>query len=295
MNRRVIVFGKAGQLGCELVRVFTERGYQVSGFTRSELDVTDSARVEQAIASIDPSLVVNATAYNQVDLAEREPEAALACNAIAVRNLALACRQSDARLAHFSTDYVFDGTAGRPYTEEDPTHPLGAYGVSKLTGELYARAYLHEPLIIRTCGVFGPGGLRTARGNFVETMLRLARRREPIRVVEDFIASPTYAPDLAAKTADLVERNAGGVFHVGGGQAISWFDFAGMIFDSVGVSPELRATNEREHRTAAPRPKFSALSNSKMERLGIAPMPPLESALERYMAAREEVLISARR
>src|SRR5712664_693727 len=123
---------------------------------------------------------------------------------LGVRNLALACRQADARLVHFSTDYVFDGAAGRSYTEQDPTHPLGAYAVSKLAGELYAQAYLDAPLIVRTSGVFGPGGLKTARGNFIELMLRLASApsQQPIRVVEDHVASPTYAPVLAARTLD---------------------------------------------------------------------------------------------
>src|SRR6202034_829341 len=120
-------------------------------------------------------------------------------NALAVRNLALACRQIDARLVHYSTDYVFDGTLGRPYHETDQTHPLGAYAVSKLAGELYAQAYLDRPLIIRTSGVYGPAGRATNRGNFVEVMLRLAKGGQPIRVVQDLVASPAYAPLLAAR------------------------------------------------------------------------------------------------
>src|SRR6185295_12338005 len=124
---------------------------------------------------------------------------------------ALGCRQVDAQLVHFSTDYVFDGMASHPYVEEDMPHPLGAYAVSKLGGELYARAYLDNALVVRTSGVFGPGGLNTARGNFVELMLRLALSPQPIRVVEDHVASPTYAPELAARTIALMERNASGV------------------------------------------------------------------------------------
>jgi dTDP-4-dehydrorhamnose reductase len=222
-----------------------------------------------------------------VDVAEKEPMPAFAANGLAVRNLAMACRQLDTQLVHFSTDYVFDGNAGRAYTEEDRPRPLGAYGVSKLAGELYAQAYLEQPLVIRTCGVFGPGGLRTARGNFIETMLRLAVANRPIRVVEDHVASPTYAPLLAARAADLVERKQRGLFHVGGGTPISWFDFAATIFRVAGLRPELQATNEREYRTAARRPKYSALSNAKMERCGIEPMPPLEKAVEMYLSARE--------
>jgi dTDP-4-dehydrorhamnose reductase len=221
-----------------------------------------------------------------VDVAEKEPLAALQVNGLAVRNLALACRQVDARLVHFSTDYVFDGRAHHPYVEDDPTHPLGAYAVSKLAGELYAQAYLDRALIVRTSGVFGPGGLSTARGNFVELMLRLAGTGQPIRVVEDHVASPTFAPLLAARTIDLSERSQSGVFHVGGGTPISWFQFARMIFEVAGLEPMLLATNEREYRTAARRPRYSALSNAKMERVGLKPMPPLREAVESYFAHR---------
>jgi dTDP-4-dehydrorhamnose reductase len=207
-------------------------------------------------------------------------------NALAVRNLAMACRQVDAKLVHYSTDYVFDGTAGRMYTEEDRPHPLGAYAVSKLAGELYAQAYIESALVIRTSGVFGPGGLKTARGNFIETMLRQASAGRTIRLVEHHVASPTYAPYLAARTADLLELGQRGLFHVGGGTAISWFDYAQMIFRLAGVNADVKPTDEREYRTPARRPKFSALSNSKMESVGVAAMPPLEEAVRNYLDVR---------
>jgi dTDP-4-dehydrorhamnose reductase len=287
MPKRAAVFGALGQLGVELRAELERRGYQVAGFARVELDIQDAAKVERAIAGFDPSVVFNAAAYNMVDVAEREPDAALAANGLAVRNLALACRQNDARLVHFSTDYVFDGTLGRPYTEKDEVHPLGAYAVSKLVGELYAQAYLDRPLVIRTSGVFGPGGLRTARGNFPETMLRLAGSGKPIRVVEDHVASPTYAPALASRSIDLVERGLDGVFHVGGGEAISWFAYARLIFERAGIEVDLQPIDEREYRTAARRPKFSALDNARMRDCGIEPMPPLRDAVASYLAARK--------
>jgi dTDP-4-dehydrorhamnose reductase len=288
--KKVAVFGGAGQLGTELRAEFSARGYQVKAFDRSNADITDAARVEQALAEFDPAMVLNAAAYNQVDVAEKEPVAAFQVNALAVRNLAMACRQTDARLVHFSTDYVFDGLAGRAYREEDETHPLGAYAVSKLAGELYARAYLDQALIIRTSGVYGPAGLGTARGNFVEMMLRLAAKGQTIRVVEDHAASPTYAPALAARTADLVERGACGIFHLGGGSPISWFDWAAKIFSAAGLNPPLKPTTEREFRSPARRPKYSALSNAKAEALGIAPMPTLDEAIRTYLEARAERL-----
>jgi dTDP-4-dehydrorhamnose reductase len=284
--KRVAIFGSGGQLGVELKAEFARRGYEVAGFERGRVDITDPAQVETALASFDPALVLNSAAYNQVDVAEKEPQAAFLVNALAVRNLAIACRQLDARFVHFSTDYVFDGTAGRAYQEDDATHPLGAYAVSKLAGEIYAQAYLENALIVRTSGVYGPGGLDTARGNFVELMLRLASNGQPIRVVEDHAASPTFAPALASRTADLAERHATGVFHLGGGTPISWYDWAAKIFAAAGLNPPLKPTNEREFRTAARRPKYSALSNGKAEALGIHPMPGLDEAIGLYLEAR---------
>ncbi len=285
-EKKAVVFGCRGQLGVELVRELAARGYSVQGFDRSAVDITAAPDVERTLAREDPAAVFNAAAYNQVDVAETEPLAAFQANAVAVRNLAMACRQIDAALIHFSTDYVFDGASTRPYVETDTPHPLGAYAVSKLAGELFAQAYLEDPLIIRTSGVFGPGGLKTARGNFVELMLRLARNGQTVRVVEDHVASPTYAPALAARAIDLYERDERGLFHIGGGAAISWFDYARIIFRVAGLNPELKPTNEREYRTAARRPKYSALSNAKMESAGIEPMPPLEEAVRQYLAAR---------
>ena len=286
MSNNVVVFGAAGQLGVELVQLLKARGYTVHPFNRASVDITNYSLLEQTLGPLDPHAVINAAAYNQVDVAEQEPQAAYAANGLGVRNLAVACRQLDSLLVHFSTDYVFDGQLGRPYVEDDRTHPLGAYAVSKLAGELYAQAYLENPLIIRTSGVFGPGGLRTARGNFVELMLRLAQTGQPIRVVEDHVASPTYAPALAKVTIDLMESPHRGVLHAGGGEAISWFDFAKKIFQAAGLTPELRPTNEREYRTAARRPKYSALANARLAESGVAPMPPLDEALAAYMTER---------
>ncbi len=290
MAQRVAVFGSAGQLGVELMREFVSRGWDVRGWDREMVDITNPTAVEAAVASLDPAVVVNAAAYNQVDIAEKEPNAAFQVNALAVRNIALACRQSGSRLIHFSTDYVFDGKTDRPYVETDAPHPMGAYGVSKLAGELYAKAYLDAPLIIRTSGVFGPGGLATARGNFVELMLRLAASGQAIRVVEDHVASPAYAPALAARTVDMAEKNLTGTYHVGGGTPISWYEYAKIIFAEAGVNPELRPTSEREYRTAAKRPKYSALSNSKMEAAGLEKMPALDFAVRSYMQLRERMV-----
>jgi dTDP-4-dehydrorhamnose reductase len=286
VNGRVIVFGSAGQLGVELCGELTKRGYEVRAFERAALSIGDGEKVERALAEFEPFAVFNSAAYNQVDLAEREPLAAFEANALGVRNVAVACRQCGAQLIHFSTDYVFDGELGRAYRETDATHPLGAYAVSKLAGELYAQAYLADPIIVRTSGVFGPAGMKTARGNFPEMMLRLAREGKPLRILDDHIASPTYAPALASRSIDILERKLDGVFHVGGGQPVSWFDYAKLIFEKAGVEADLTPTNEGEYRTAARRPRYSALENARLRECGISPMPPLAVAVEEYLTKR---------
>lgn len=290
---KIAVFGCEGQLGVELVNEFRRRSTEVYAYNRREVDITDFRALESQLGLLDPDVVVNAAAYNKVDVAETEPQVAYAANGLAVRNLAMACRQLDARLVHFSTDYVFDGMAGRPYREEDGVRPLSAYGVSKLAGEFYALGYCDHSLVLRTSGVFGPHGVKTAGGNFVESMLRLASKGTPMRVVHDHVASPTYAPELARVTADLVERKELGVFHAGGGEPISWFDYAAMIFKLRGLTPELKATDEREYRTAAKRPKYSALENARLARVGVAPFPALQLQLQRYFAEREKITHSA--
>jgi dTDP-4-dehydrorhamnose reductase len=288
--RKVLIFGSAGQLGVELVNVFRSNGLEVKALTRANLDITDASAVERHITSFEPDLVVNSAAYNMVDVAEQEPAAAYAVNALAVRHMAVTCRQLDAFLVHFSTDYVFDGTAGRAYTEQDTVHPLGAYAVSKLAGEHYAQAYLDRVLVLRVSGVYGAGGVRTARSNFPELMLRLADGGKEIRVVEDHVASPSFAPAIAERTLELVKRDVRGVLHLGGGTPVSWYGWAKLIFAAAGRKPELKATNEREYRTAARRPKFSALANTRMAELGIAPMPSLEDCLKLYMQQRAQYL-----
>ena len=199
--------------------------------------------------------------------------------------MAQACRDTGARLLHFSTDYVFDGSTRHPYNEADEPHPIGAYGVSKLAGELYARAYLHDALIIRTCGVFGPAGRHTPRGNFPEMMLRLAAEGKPIRVVNDSIVSPTYAPALAEKAAALALSGAGGIFHIGGGQPITWYNYACQLFERAGLQPSIQPVDQTTSPTAARRPVYSALDNAKADALTL-PMPGLGEALTEFLSKR---------
>ena len=287
MQQKVLIFGSGGQLGVELCREFERRQWDVQRFDRQSLDVTDADRVEQVIGSANANAVINAAAYNQVDIAEQEPLAAYQANALAVRNLAMACRQSGAQLIHYSTDYVFDGAKGSPYVETDARHPLGAYAVSKLAGELYAQAYLSEPSDHPYFGRIRPRRHvysarqfcrinAAARGDADESD---PRRRRSLGISD---LCSCYG---GQRTADLVEKRACmESFHIGGGEAISWYRFRQDDLRAGGnLSPPLQPSDEREYRTAARRPKFSALSNQKLEAAGIAPMPPLRQAVADYL------------
>ncbi len=284
---KALVLGVRGQLGTELIRELVSRGHQAAGLGRDELDITRAELVEQAVRLHRPDWLLNAAAYNQVDVAEREPLAAMQVNGIAVRHMAVCCRNAGVTLVHFSTDHVFDGTKTKPYTEDDVARPVSAYGVSKLAGELYAQAYLEKFYVVRTAGVFGTAGRTTNRGNFVELMLRMASEGRAIRVVEDFYASPTYAPALAARSLDLLDRRAPyGIYHIAGGCEVSWYAYALMIFAEAGIQAEISPTNDREYKTPARRPKYSVLSNAKIEAAGLALMPSLEQALRGYLKTR---------
>jgi len=283
--KKILIFGSAGQLGVELVRVFTALGHDVRALTRAEADLAQPGTIRAAIEGLPADLVVNSAAYNLVDKAESEPEAAYAINGLAVCAMAQACRASGAKLLHFSTDYVFDGDAERPYTEADETHPIGAYGVSKLAGELYTRAYLDNALIVRTCGVFGPAGRHTPRGNFPEGMLRMAAEGKPIRVVNDAHVSPTYAPALAERSAALALAGESGIFHIGGGEPITWYNYARLLFECAGLNASIEPVDRTTFPTAARRPVYSALSNAKAD-AAVGPMPALRDAIVQFLARR---------
>ena len=221
---RAVVVGSDGQLGRELVVAL---GAQVAwAGDRAEVDVTDEGAVSALLARARPDVVFNATAWNRVDAAETEPAAAFAVNAFAPHFLARAARDAGALVVHYSTDYVFDGTAARPYREDDAPRPLGVYGASKLAGEHLVAAAGGEHLVVRTSGVFGRGGSEQKGGSFVERIVAQARAGQPLRVVADQVFAPTFAADLAAASIALVRAGARGLFHVTNAGSCSWHDLA---------------------------------------------------------------------
>lgn len=263
---KVLVTGVGGQLGRSLMAA-APAGWQVRGLGRADLDISDAQAVTRLIGEARPDLVINAAAYTAVDRAESEADLAHAINAEAVGHLAAAATAGGARFAHVSTDFVFDGRAGRPYAPDDATAPLGIYGRTKLAGEMAAGG---EALIVRTAWVYAAQGK-----NFVHTMLRVMRERDEVRVVHDQIGTPTSAAGLARAICDLATDGAQGIFHYTDSGVASWYDFAvaiqeealalGLLDRAVPVIPV--PTNEFP--TPAKRPGFSVLDKeATWHRLG---------------------------
>lgn len=260
----ILLTGAGGQLGWELQRSAERAGHSVHAVGRHALDITDSVGIEAIVGELHPEVIVNAAAYTAVDMAEKEPNQAYAVNRDGAANLARAARASGASLVHVSTDFIFDGVKGAPYQPAGEPAPQGVYGASKLAGERAVREIMgDEALILRTAWVYSAHG-----NNFVKTMLRLMRKRDELRVVDDQIGSPTWAQGLADCIWRALERRLTGVYHWTDAGAASWYDFAvaiqeealktGLLTKKVRVRP----IPGSEYPTPAKRPSYSVLDKS---------------------------------
>jgi len=278
---RALVAGAAGQLGRDLVRALGSEAVWSGG--RTELDIADAASIDALMRRVKPDVVFNAAAYNKVDGAESEPGRALEVNALGPGLLARAAREAGALFVHFSTDYVFDGSATRPYREDDCPRPLGAYGASKLAGEHLVASAGGESLVIRTSAVFGRGGNRQKGGSFVERILEQARAGKPLRVVSDQTFSPTYSPDLAAAAIALVNAGARGLVHASGGGACSWHEFAVAALELASLQAPVEAIRAADLNLAAARPSYSVLDKTRYGGFGLPALRPWQAALSASM------------
>jgi dTDP-4-dehydrorhamnose reductase len=285
---RVLLTGAGGQLAADLAATFAAAGHDVRSRRREDLDIADERAVRAAFDDVRPDLVLNAAAYNRVDDAETDTDVAFAVNAYGPRMLAWASADAGATLVHYSTDYVVDGAARRPYTEEDVPLPLSAYATSKLCGEYFVRALASRHYVLRVCGLFGPAGRHTRHGNFVETMLRAAAAGRALRVVADQIVAPTSTRDVAAATLALVAGAAPyGLYNCTARGETSWYDYARAIFDIAGVAADLSPTTAAAYGAPARRPSYSILDNGKLEAAG-APRPRhWREALVEYISSRQ--------
>lgn len=275
------VVGADGMLGQDLVENLTSRGERVLGVDRDTVDITDPA----ACAALDDAdVVVNCAAYTAVDAAEDDEPAAFAINATGAANLARAARLSGARLVQISTDYVFDGLGTTPYPEDAPIAPRSAYGRTKAAGEWAVRAECPDHLVLRTAWLYG------ARGPcFPSTIVRLARERGIVEVIDDQVGQPTWTMDLADLVFRLVAAGAAaGTYHGTSSGRTSWYGFARAAVRSAGLDPALvTPTKSTALVRAASRPAFSVLGHGS---LGAAGLPPIGDWADRWAAAAADVI-----
>jgi dTDP-4-dehydrorhamnose reductase len=280
---RVLVTGAGGLLGSAVVEEF-RRGDEVMAADRAALDITDEAAVRRAVAAARPDAIVNCAAYNDVDGAESEPVPALRVNAIGVRVLAAAARDCGAALVHYSTDFVFDGEASRPYTEQDAVNPRNTYAASKLLGEWFA-ADAPRHYVLRVESLFGGPGTRTgARRGSLGTIVDRIRAGEEVPVFVDRTVSPSYTPDVAAATRAVLERAMPpGTYHCVNAGAATWREVAEAIARELGVDLRVRELTLTTFTSRAVRPRYCAMSPARLASLGLV-MPSWQDALARYLA-----------
>jgi dTDP-4-dehydrorhamnose reductase len=278
---RILVPGGGGQLAAAIVCELSV-SHEVFAFRRADLDVTDDGAVERAVATVRPDLIVNCAAYNDVDGAEDHPVEALNVNAFAVRAMARAALAHGAGLVHFSTDFVFDGTSAEPYRETDPPNPRSAYAASKLLGEWFA-ADVPRAYVLRVESLFGRAPAGPEPKGSVAAIVRTLAAGGTARVFEDRTVSPTYIPDAARATRELVERAVPpGVYHCVNSGACTWLELGRAIADRLGLEGRLTPIRMADEPRRASRPRFCALSNEKLKQAGIA-MPDWRDALDRYL------------
>ena len=276
---RVMVLGAGGMLGHDLVATAPPE-VTLFPFPRAQLDITHSDAVAATLGEVRPDVVINAAAYTAVDRAESEVAASSRVNGAAVGALGRMARAAGARVIHFSTDYVFDGQATRPYREDSPTDPLNVYGTSKLAGETALCASGPEHLVVRTQRLFGVHGK-----SFPRTMWERARAGLATQVVRDQTGRPTYAPDLAAAVWTLIQQGACGVLHVANQGEATWFDVASHIFGRVGKLDRLTPCVTAEYPTPARRPRYSVLDTTRAEGALGGPLAAWEDALDRFLSS----------
>ena len=300
----ILVTGKDGQVGFELLRSLAGLG-QMIAVARQQMDLSDPDAIRRVVRETKPDLIVNAAAYTAVDRAESEPEQAQAVNRTAPGILAEEAKRLGAALIHYSTDYVFDGAKDSPYTEDDKPRPINVYGRTKLEGERAIQAVGGPHLILRTSWIYGARG-----NNFLLTILRLARERDELAIVDDQIGAPTWSRALAQATCDILKRlgygrpgfdeacvERGGLYHLSAAGQTSWYGFAAAILAHAASArpgqstialdrvPMLKAIPTAEYPLPARRPRYSALANAKLQRAFGLAIPDWETSLTECMSS----------
>ena len=280
-TKTVVIAGAAGTLGTTLIDLAPAEIAAIGvDLVDADLSILDGAR--QALVPHSPDVVIHCAAYTDVEGCTQEPARAHQHNAIATTNVAQICADLGARLLYMSTDYVFDGTKGQPYTEDDPPHPINAYGESKLAGERAVAQLLEDWLIVRTQWMFGPGGT-----DFVDKIIAQARQGQQLRVVADEFSSPTYSCDLVGALWQVALTDVQGIVHVTNSGYCSPVQLARYVLDTAGMShAEIAEIPSTEWPSPTRRPQFSVLDNRRWQQLGFQPLRPWQEAVGEYVRRR---------
>ena len=276
---KVLVTGIGGQLGHDVVRELEQRGQDVVGVGREEMDITDAEKVGEVIRACAPDAVIHCSAYTAVDRAEDEADQCRKVNVDGAKNIAEVCAERDCKMIYISTDFVFSGEGERPWETDDAAGPISVYGRTKYEGETEVKSRLDKFFIVRISWVFGKNG-----NNFVKTMLRIGKENGAVKVVDDQIGSPTYTRDMAVLLADMVQTEKYGVYHASNEGFCSWYEFAKEIFrlagmDEVSVTP----ITSDQFPAKAKRPFNSRMSKEKLIKEGFNKLPSWQDALKRYL------------
>jgi dTDP-4-dehydrorhamnose reductase len=280
--KRVLLIGGSGQLGTQVRRRWAD--CEIVAPSHDELALEETVNLRAALGDVRPDVLLNAAAFADVDRCEREPERAFAANTVAVGAAAEAAHECGALFVTISTDYVFDGSTTLPYDESDAPHPLSVYGTSKLAGEYLVERLHSRAFVVRTCGLYGATNA-SGRAPFIERVLAQQSRAQPMRVVADVVASPTFAGHLAQALRRLIESESYGLYHIADVGPVSWYDFAAEAIAQAGAAVSIEPIAADQWKAPAVRPRFSALENANLARLGIA-MPSWRDGIAAYLALR---------
>jgi dTDP-4-dehydrorhamnose reductase len=280
------VIGANGQLGSDVVAAFASHGDEVAPLAHSDIELSNIDSVSVRLQALRPHVVVNTAAMHHVENCEREPEKAFAVNGLGTRNLALAAHDIDATLMHVSTDYVFDGAKGSAYEESDAPNPLNVYGNTKLSGEYFVRCTTKKHFVLRTSAIYGRSPCRAKGGlNFIELMLKLAKERGEVRVVDSEFITPTSTAELARQMVALSRADCYGLYHATAEGSCSWHEFAREIFDRTGIKVNLMVAGPNEFPAKVPRPKYSVLENHGLKSHKLNVFKPWEEGVREYLSS----------
>ncbi|MDR2694184.1 MAG: dTDP-4-dehydrorhamnose reductase [Chitinispirillales bacterium] len=285
----LLIIGSSGQLGSDFVKTAERLGHSVIPIDYPLIDIRDRSSVESVIKDSTPDAVINCAAFTAVDDCETNREAAFALNADACGNLALAAKSAASLLVHISTDYVFDGAASSPYTEDCGANPRTVYGKSKLRGEeIIAELYGAGSMVFRIAWLYGAGG-----SNFVKTIRRAAsscrRENKPLRVVNDQFGTPTWTVSVCRQILSVIDRGERGVFHATCEGACTWFDFARVVAAACGIDAGILPCATEEYPSKTPRPRYSVLENARLKAMNANIMPEWREAFSEFLSVEGEI------